>query len=58
MNGVDAARLARALPAGLAVPCHYDMFEFNTASPDAFAAECERLGQPFRILRLGERLPV
>jgi hypothetical protein len=34
------------------------MFEFNTASPDAFAAECERLGQPFQILRLGERLSV
>ena len=58
MGGVDAARLARALPAGLAVPCHYDMFEFNTASPDPFAAECERLGQPFQVLRLGERLSV
>ena len=42
--------------AALAVPCHYDMFEFNTASPDAFVAECERLGQPYRVLRRGERL--
>jgi L-ascorbate metabolism protein UlaG (beta-lactamase superfamily) len=56
MSGVDAARVARALPAGLAVPCHYDMFEFNTACPDVFAAECRTLGQPFQILRLGERL--
>ena len=40
----------------LAVPCHYDMFEFNTADPDAFTAECDRLGQPFRVLRNGERL--
>jgi L-ascorbate metabolism protein UlaG (beta-lactamase superfamily) len=58
MGGVDAVRLACALPAGLVVPCHYDMFEFNTASPDAFAVECERMGQPFRLLRLGERLSI
>ena len=42
--------------ARLAVPMHFEMFEFNTASPDAFAAECERLGQPYRVLRAGERL--
>jgi hypothetical protein len=42
----------------LAVPCHYDMFELNTASPDEFARECERLGQRYRILRAGERLSV
>ena len=32
------------------------MFEFNTATPDEFVAECERLGQPYRVLRQGERL--
>ena len=32
------------------------MFEFNTASPDAFVAECERLGQAYRVLQNGERL--
>jgi L-ascorbate metabolism protein UlaG (beta-lactamase superfamily) len=42
--------------AALAVPCHYDMFEFNTATPDAFVAECERIGQAYRVLRNGERL--
>jgi L-ascorbate metabolism protein UlaG (beta-lactamase superfamily) len=56
MDGVEAARLAHAMPAGLAVPMHIEMFEFNTASPDAFVAECERLGQPYRVLRAGERL--
>jgi L-ascorbate metabolism protein UlaG (beta-lactamase superfamily) len=56
MSGVEAARLARALPAGLAIPCHYDMFVFNTASPEGFSAACERLDQRFRVLRLGERL--
>ena len=56
MDAVAAASLAHATGAGLAVPCHYDMFEFNTASPHAFAVACDRLGQPYRILRAGERL--
>jgi L-ascorbate metabolism protein UlaG (beta-lactamase superfamily) len=56
LDGGEAARLAHELGARLAVPMHFDMFEFNTASPDAFAAECERLGQPYRVLRAGERL--
>jgi hypothetical protein len=31
------------------------MFEFNTADPhELFAPECERLGQPYRLLRAGE----
>ena len=55
-DGPEAARLTRAIGARLAVPCHYEMFEFNTASPDAFAAEAARLEQPFRLLRCGECL--
>ena len=55
-TGPEAARLARDIGARLAVPCHYDMFAFNTASPEAFQVECARLGQPCRILRGGERL--
>ena len=54
-TGPEAARLAHAIGARLVIPCHYDMFEFNTASPDAFAAEAARLGQPARVLRCGER---
>jgi L-ascorbate metabolism protein UlaG (beta-lactamase superfamily) len=54
LDGPQAARLARAIDARLVIPCHYDLFEFNTASPDEFAAECQRLKQPFRVLRLGE----
>jgi hypothetical protein len=37
------------------VPCHYEMFEFNTASPAEFVATCERLGQRHKVLRAGER---
>jgi L-ascorbate metabolism protein UlaG (beta-lactamase superfamily) len=56
MDGRDAARVAHEARAALAIPCHYDMFEFNTASPGGFVEECERLGQPQRVLRAGERL--
>jgi L-ascorbate metabolism protein UlaG (beta-lactamase superfamily) len=56
LDGPGAARLADLVEAALAIPCHYDMFAFNTATPDAFVNECERLGQPHRVLQLGERL--
>jgi L-ascorbate metabolism protein UlaG (beta-lactamase superfamily) len=56
MNGAEAARVARDADVRLAVPCHFEMFEFNTASPAGFARECERLGQGYRVLRVGERL--
>jgi len=56
LDGEEAAALAHAIGARLAVPMHYEMFEFNTEPPDAFVAACERLGQPYRVLRAGERL--
>ena len=38
--GHEAARLAKDIEAKLVIPCHFDMFEFNTASPDEFIHEC------------------
>lgn len=55
LDGREAAELARAAGARLVIPCHYEMFEFNTASPDDFAAHARRLGQRFQLLRCGER---
>jgi L-ascorbate metabolism protein UlaG (beta-lactamase superfamily) len=55
LSGPEAAQLAHEMGAKLAIPCHFEMFEFNTAPPDAFADTCRGLGQPFRILRCGER---
>lgn len=56
LDGGEATRLAQAIGASVVIPCHYDLFAFNTADPaQAFVPECERLGQPFRVLRLGER---
>ncbi|CAN5204358.1 MBL fold metallo-hydrolase [soil metagenome] len=56
LNGTEAAALARAINARLAIPHHFDMFEFNTASPDEFVQACKRLGQPHRVLLCGERI--
>jgi L-ascorbate metabolism protein UlaG (beta-lactamase superfamily) len=55
LDGPEAAGLAHAIGARMVVPCHYEMFEFNTASPDRFVSEARALGQPFRVLRCGER---
>jgi L-ascorbate metabolism protein UlaG (beta-lactamase superfamily) len=54
LNGEEAARLARDIGAHVVIPCHYDMFEFNTATPEAFAHACETLGQNYRVLKNGE----
>jgi L-ascorbate metabolism protein UlaG (beta-lactamase superfamily) len=56
--GREAAWLAKEIGAGLAVPMHYDLFEFNTVTPEEFVDHCTRLGQPCRVLRNGERLDV
>jgi L-ascorbate metabolism protein UlaG (beta-lactamase superfamily) len=58
MDGGEAARVANEAGARLAIPCHFDMFEFNTAAPDDFVETCASLGQPFRVLRAGERLTI
>jgi L-ascorbate metabolism protein UlaG (beta-lactamase superfamily) len=55
LNGTEAAALAKACGARLAIPHHYDLFKFNTASPEEFNLACSRLAQPCAILREGER---
>jgi L-ascorbate metabolism protein UlaG (beta-lactamase superfamily) len=57
LDGREAAWLAKEIGARLVIPCHYEMFEFNTAEPgELFLPECERLGQGHRILRAGESM--
>lgn len=53
--GHEAAKFAKDINAGLAIPMHFEMFQFNTESPDEFVATCEELGQPHRVLKCGER---
>ncbi|MEM8739197.1 MAG: MBL fold metallo-hydrolase [Planctomycetota bacterium] len=56
--GQEAAALAKTVGAGCVVPCHYDMFTFNTQTPAAFVEACEAWGQPYKVLAGGERLDV
>jgi L-ascorbate metabolism protein UlaG (beta-lactamase superfamily) len=58
LSGEEAAQLAKDIGGKLVVPCHYDMFEFNTVSPDAFIETAKSIGQPYFVLQNGERLSV
>ena len=55
LNGVESARLGKAMGARTVIPCHYEMFEFNTADPREFVEECKKVGQAHQVLRCGER---
>ena len=55
LSGKEAAGLAKNIGARIAIPCHYDMFEFNTVTPDEFADTARALHQHYCILRAGER---
>jgi L-ascorbate metabolism protein UlaG (beta-lactamase superfamily) len=55
LDGHEAAKLAWDIDARLAIPCHYEMFEFNTVSPEEFVMAAQQLGQRHRVLRCGER---
>jgi L-ascorbate metabolism protein UlaG (beta-lactamase superfamily) len=55
-NGQEAAALGKEIGAGLVVPCHYEMFEFNTVSPEGFVRYAQQIGQKYHLLKCGERL--
>lgn len=58
LSGPEAASLSHRIGARWAVPHHFEMFEFNTASPQPFEEACNHLGQAFRVLRAGEMLEI
>ncbi len=53
--GREAAQLAKDAGVKTVIPCHYNMFTFNTAPPDEFVATCEAIGQGYHVMRTGER---
>jgi L-ascorbate metabolism protein UlaG (beta-lactamase superfamily) len=56
LDGRQAANLAHEIGAKCVIPCHYDLFEFNTADPSDFVAECKRLDQGYQVLQNGEAM--
>lgn len=55
LNPEEAADLAHKIGASIAIPHHFDMFEFNTADPTEFSAACQRTGQRHTVLGNGGR---
>lgn len=51
----EAAELGKAINAKFVIPCHYDMFSFNTAEVNDFIVEAERIHQPYKVLKGGKR---
>lgn len=55
-SGEEAAKLGVEIGAGIVVPCHYEMFEFNSVSPQGFIDAATALNCPYRVLKAGERM--
>ncbi len=52
----EAARLGKQINAGIVIPCHYEMFEFNTVSPEGFIKAAEEIRQKYDLLKCSERV--
>ncbi len=55
LSGPEAAQLAHNIGTKTVIPCHYNMFEFNTENPLTFVQTCQSLNQDYAVLRCGER---
>jgi L-ascorbate metabolism protein UlaG (beta-lactamase superfamily) len=55
LDSKEAAELGKAINAKYVIPCHYDMFTFNTADVNDFIQEAEKIDQPYCVLKSGER---
>ncbi len=54
LDATEAVKLGQEADLGFIIPCHYDMFTFNTVDPQHFAALARAARQPFQILQCGE----
>ena len=55
LDADEAARLGKAIAARTVIPCHYEMFTFNTADVGRFVDGCAAVGQRADVLRCGQR---
>jgi L-ascorbate metabolism protein UlaG (beta-lactamase superfamily) len=58
LNAQEAVELGLAIDAKLVIPHHYDLFAFNTADPQTFIDHAEKMGQPYKVLALGEAIKI
>jgi L-ascorbate metabolism protein UlaG (beta-lactamase superfamily) len=55
LDAREAAELGAEIRARCVIPCHYEMFEFNTANPTEFVMHAKVAGVNARVLLAGER---
>ena len=58
LDAKEAVTLGKEIKAGCVIPCHYDMFTFNTVAPDEFVTIAQQEQQAHQVLQCGERLTV
>lgn len=56
LDAAEAIKLAKYLGVKTLIPCHYDMFSFNTADVQEFVREAEANQQGYRVLKGGEKV--
>ncbi|MFZ4827670.1 MAG: MBL fold metallo-hydrolase [Phototrophicaceae bacterium] len=56
MNMSEAIQLAIQMNTACLIPCHYDMFTFNTVPIEDFMVLVEQTSQNYRVLQCGERI--
>lgn len=54
LNCREAVQLGKAIGAKYVIPCHYDMFAFNTANIEEFIKNAQSVDQPVLVLKLGQ----
>ena len=55
LNCREAAELGKTINAKMVIPCHYNLFNFNTADVNDFVKEAEKINQPYTVLKEGEK---
>jgi L-ascorbate metabolism protein UlaG (beta-lactamase superfamily) len=55
LNAAEAVALGKKCNIPVVIPCHYDLFAFNTADVNEFIAEAQQSSQGYCVLQLGGR---
>jgi L-ascorbate metabolism protein UlaG (beta-lactamase superfamily) len=56
LNAHEAIQLAKSCGIPMIIPCHYDLFAFNTADVNEFVSLAKSAEQPYLVLGLGGKL--
>ena len=56
LNAEEAVALAKNNMIPLVIPCHYDLFEFNTVNVNGFIEEAKKEKQKYCVLDLGGKI--